>query len=155
MNFLWIHLIMNAPMSVDYFQSFNSKPIWWLFKKIHTLFSRYLFMSIRPSHFKYLLSIFLSLSKLGFLSCCCFAAISLMPCPSTWPKWFWSDQIDLDLTIMIWSRPKRIGQVQIVIFYQNEFWLWPNHYGQVQFNLVRPKPFWSDQNCFGHIEGQT
>ena len=22
------------------------------------------------------------------------------------PKWFWSDQIDLDLTIMIWSRPK-------------------------------------------------
>ena len=21
------------------------------------------------------------------------------------PKWFWSDQIDLDLTIMIWSRP--------------------------------------------------
>ena len=21
-------------------------------------------------------------------------------------KWFWSDQIDLDLTIMIWSRPK-------------------------------------------------
>ena len=22
------------------------------------------------------------------------------------PKWFWSHQIDLDLTIMIWSRPK-------------------------------------------------
>jgi hypothetical protein len=22
------------------------------------------------------------------------------------PKWFWSDQIDLDLTIMIWSQPK-------------------------------------------------
>ena len=22
------------------------------------------------------------------------------------PKWFWSDQIDLDLTIMIWSGPK-------------------------------------------------
>ena len=22
------------------------------------------------------------------------------------PKWFWSDQIDLDLTIRIWSRPK-------------------------------------------------
>ena len=32
------------------------------------------------------------------------------------PKWFYSDQIDLDLTIMIWSRPKWIGQVQIVIF---------------------------------------
>ena len=22
------------------------------------------------------------------------------------PKWFWSDQIDLDLTLTIWSRPK-------------------------------------------------
>ena len=22
------------------------------------------------------------------------------------PKWFWSEQIDLDLTIIIWSRPK-------------------------------------------------
>ena len=22
------------------------------------------------------------------------------------PKWFWSDQIDMDLTIMIWSQPK-------------------------------------------------
>ena len=22
------------------------------------------------------------------------------------PKWFWSDQIDLDFTLMIWSRPK-------------------------------------------------
>ena len=85
------------------------------------------------------------------------------------PKWFWSDQIDLDLTIMIWLRPKWNGQVQIVILYQNEspfgpnqfnlvvtisFWLWPNHYGQVQINLVRPKPFWTNQNCFGHIEGQ-
>ena len=85
------------------------------------------------------------------------------------PKWFWSDQIDLDFTIMIWSWPKWIGQVQIVILYQNEsqfgpdqfilvmtfsFWSWPNHYGQVQINLVRPKPFWTDQNCFGHIEGQ-
>ena len=28
------------------------------------------------------------------------------------PKWFWSDQIDLDLTIMIWSRPKWNGRDQ-------------------------------------------
>ena len=28
------------------------------------------------------------------------------------PKWFWSDQIDLDLTIIIWSRPKWIGHDQ-------------------------------------------
>ena len=27
-------------------------------------------------------------------------------------KWFWSDQIDLDLTIMIWSQPKWIGHDQ-------------------------------------------
>ena len=50
------------------------------------------------------------------------------------PKWFWSDKIDLDLTIMIWSQP--------------------NHYDQVQINLVRPKPFLTNQNYFGHIEGQ-
>jgi hypothetical protein len=78
------------------------------------------------------------------------------------PKWFWSDQIDLDLTIMIWSWPKWIGQVQMwFILVENHdldltisFWLRPNHYGQVQINLVRPKSFWTDQNCFGHIEGQ-
>ena len=33
------------------------------------------------------------------------------------PKWFWSDQIYLDLTKMIWSWPKWIGQVQIVIHF--------------------------------------
>ena len=105
-----------------------------------------------------------------------------MPCPSMWPKQFWSvqngfhltkliwtwpnwfglDHNDLVSTKMKWSQPKLIGQVQIVIFYQNEshldltnsFWSWPNHYGQVQINLVRPKSFWTDQNCFGHIERQ-
>ena len=98
-----------------------------------------------------------------------------MPCPSMWPKQFWSVQNGFGLTKLIWSRPKWIGQVQIVIFYQYEsqfgpdqfilvitislwlcdqLWLWPNHYGQVQINLVRPKPFWTDQNCFCHIEGQ-
>ena len=35
------------------------------------------------------------------------------------PKWFWSDRIDLVSTKMKWSRPEWIGQVQIVIFYQN------------------------------------
>ena len=72
------------------------------------------------------------------------------------PKLFWSDQIDLDLTLMIWSRPKWItfGPDQFILVVTISFWLWPNHYGQVQINLVRPKPFWTDQNCFGHIEGQ-
>ena len=86
-----------------------------------------------------------------------------------WPNWFGLDHNDLVMTKMKWSRPKWIGQVQIVIFdlcksqfgpdqfilvVTISFWSRPNHYGQVQINLVRPKPFWTDQNCFGHIEGQ-
>ena len=70
---------------------------------------------------------------------------------------------------MKWSRPKVLGQVQIVIFKGRKsqlghdqfilvvtvsFWSRPNHYGQVQINLVRPKPFWTDHIRFGHIEGQ-
>ena len=92
-----------------------------------------------------------------------------MSCPSMWPKQFWSDQIDMDLTIMIWLWPKWIGHNQndlvgsklVLLIYHssnldptNSFWSWPNHYGQMQINLVRPKPFWTDQSCFGHIEGQ-
>ena len=88
------------------------------------------------------------------------------------PKWFWSDQIYLDLTIKIWSRPKwnghdqnelvvihfgiksQFGPDQFILVVTISFWSRPNHYGQVQINLVRPKPFWTDQNSFGHIEGQ-
>ena len=98
------------------------------------------------------------------------------------PKWFWSDPIDLSLTIMIWSPPKwndhnQNGLVRSKLWFSTKmnhiwtwpihfgldhfilvvtitFWSWPNHNGQVQINLVRPKPFWTDQNCFGHIEGQ-
>ena len=47
------------------------------------------------------------------------------------PKWFWSDQIDLDLTIMIWAQPKWIGQVQMWFF------LVVNH------NLDLTNSFWS------------
>ena len=89
------------------------------------------------------------------------------------PKLFWSNQIDLDLTIMIWSRPNwnghdqnegpnvfhfgrksQFGPDQFILVVTISFWSRPNHYGQVQINLVRPKPFWTNQNCFGHIEGQ-
>ena len=84
------------------------------------------------------------------------------------PKCFWSDQIDLDLTIMIWSRPKWNGHDQNELVRSklwfakvknhnldltNSFWSWPFHFGRDQINLVRPKPFWTNQNCFGHIEG--
>ena len=94
---------------------------------------------------------------------------SLMSCPSMWPKQFWSDQIDMDLTIMIWLWPKWIGHNQndlvgsklVLLIYHssnldptNSFWSWPNHYGQMQINLVRPKPFWTNQSCVGHIGRQ-
>ena len=81
------------------------------------------------------------------------------------PKWFWSDPIDLGLTRhndlvttkMKWSQPKWIGQVQIVIFYQNEshldltnsFRSWPFHFGRDQITMVKSKSIWSDQNHFG------
>ena len=51
------------------------------------------------------------------------------------PKWFWSDQIDLDLTIMIWSWPKWIGHDQ------NE--------------LVATKMNWSGPNCDFCIRNQN
>ena len=63
------------------------------------------------------------------------------------PKWFWFDQIDLDLTIMIWLRPKWNGQVQIVILYQNESPFGPN-----QFILVVSKSLWSSPNQFGQTK---
>ena len=78
------------------------------------------------------------------------------------PKWFWSDQIDLDLTIMIWSRPKWNCQdqnelVRSKLWFStkiNHIWTWPFYFGRDQIIMVRPKPFWTDQNFFGHIEGQ-
>ena len=81
------------------------------------------------------------------------------------PKGFWSDQIDLDLTIMIWSRPKWNGHnqnelVRSKLWFStkmnhnldltNSFWSWPFHYGCDQIIMVksktildRPKLFWS------------
>ena len=80
------------------------------------------------------------------------------------PKWFWSDQIDLDLTIMIWSRPKWNGHdqnelVRSKLWFStkmnhnldltNSFWSWPFHYGYDQIIMVKSKSIWSDQNHFG------
>ena len=74
-----------------------------------------------------------------------------------WPKQFWSVQIDLNLTIMIWSRPKWIGQVQMWFILienhnldlTNSFWPWPFHFGHDQIIMVKSKSIWSDQNHFG------
>ena len=48
------------------------------------------------------------------------------------PKWFWSDQIDLDPTIMIWSWPKWIGRDQNELVVTKTNWSWPKWIGQVQ-----------------------
>jgi hypothetical protein len=76
------------------------------------------------------------------------------------PKWFWSDQIDLDLTIMIWSRPKWIGQVQMWFILAenhnldptNSFSSWLFHFGGDQIIMVKSKSIWSYQNHFGHTK---
>ena len=87
------------------------------------------------------------------------------------PKWFWSDQIDLDLTIMIWSRPKWNGHdqnelVRSKLWFStkmNHIWTWPIHFGRDHFILVmtisfwswpnhydpKSKSIWSEQNHFG------
>ena len=83
------------------------------------------------------------------------------------PKWFWSDQIDLDLTIMILSRPKwnDYNQNELVgskLWFSTKmnhnldltisFWSWPFHYDHFicdQIIMVMFKSIWSDQNHFG------
>ena len=72
------------------------------------------------------------------------------------PKWFWSDQIDLDLTIMIWSRPKWNGHHQNELVRSklwfptklNHIWTWTIHFGHDQIITVKAKSIWSDQNHF-------
>ena len=94
-----------------------------------------------------------------------------MPCPSMWPKQFWSVQNDFGPTKLIWSRPKwngrdqnemvttkmnwsgpfvihfcrksPFGPDQFILVMTISFWSWPNHYSQVQINLVRPNQFWT------------
>ena len=64
-----------------------------------------------------------------------------------WPNWFGLDHNDLVTTKMKWSRPKWIGLVQIVIFYQNE-----SQFGPDQFILVVTKSLWSSPNQFGQTK---
>ena len=86
------------------------------------------------------------------------------------PKWVWSDQIDLDLTIMIWSGPKwmvrtkmnwsgpnvihfgrtsQFGPYQFILVVTISFWSWPFHFGRDQIIMVKSKSIWSDHNYFG------
>ena len=73
------------------------------------------------------------------------------------PKWFWSDQIDLDLTIMIWSQPKWNGHdqnelVRSKLWFStkmNHIWTWPIHFGHDHLILVVNISLWSSPNQFG------
>ena len=70
------------------------------------------------------------------------------------PKLFWSDQVDLDLTTMIWSQPKWNGHDQNELVWSklwfstkmnhnldltNSFWSWPFHFGRDQIIMVKSK----------------
>ena len=66
-----------------------------------------------------------------------------------WPNRFGLDHNDLFLTKMKLSQPKWIGQVQIVIFYQNESHLDLTNSFWSCFILVVTKSLWSSQNQFG------
>ena len=76
------------------------------------------------------------------------------------PKWLWSDQIDLDLTIMIWSQPKWNGHDQNELVRSkswfstkmNHIWNWPIHFGRDHFILVVTKSLWSSPNQFGQTK---
>ena len=67
------------------------------------------------------------------------------------PKWFWSDQIDLDLTKMKWSRPKWNGHDQNELvrskswFFtkMNHIWPWLIHFGRDYFIFDVTISFWS------------
>ena len=71
------------------------------------------------------------------------------------PKWFWSDQIDLDLTVMIWSRPKMKWsrpKWRSKLWFStnhNHIWTWPIHFGHDHFILVVTKSLLSSPNQFG------
>ena len=90
-----------------------------------------------------------------------------MPCPSMWPKQFWSIQNGFGLTKFIWTWPKWNGHDQNkLVRYKLWFILVENHnldhhfgrdhfiFGREQIITVKSKSIWLDQNCFGHIEGQ-
>ena len=76
------------------------------------------------------------------------------------PKWFWSDQIELVLTIMIWSQPKWNGHDKIELVRSklwfsskmNHIWTWPIHFGRDHFILVETKSLWSSPNQFGQTK---
>ena len=76
------------------------------------------------------------------------------------PEWFWSDQFNLDLTIIIWSRPKWNGHDQNELLWSKlwfstkmiHIWTWPIHFGRDHFILVVTKSLWSSPDQFGQTK---
>ena len=58
------------------------------------------------------------------------------------PKWFWSDQIDLDPTNSfwlkkpIWTRPIHFGHDQFILVVTKSLWSGPYQFGQTKTVLV-------------------
>jgi hypothetical protein len=85
-----------------------------------------------------------------------------MPCPSIGPKLFWTVQIVLVGSKSFWLGPNHFGQVQIIAFWSNFYnldlskmiWTKPKQIGSVQNDWYSTKIIWTVQNNFGPIEGR-
>ena len=90
-----------------------------------------------------------------------------MPCPSMWPKQFWSVQSGFGLTKLIWTWPSWFGhhKNEMVTTKMNwsgpnchfqrskiTIWTWPIHFGRDHFILVVTKSLWSSPNQFGQTK---
>ena len=85
-----------------------------------------------------------------------------MPCPSIGLKLFWTVQIVLFGSKWFWSGPINFVQVQIRLFWTNfhnldlskMIWTRPKQNGPVQNDWYSTEMIWTVQNNFGPIEGQ-
>ena len=108
------------------------------------------------------LSLWLKIDQLNFLQT--LEDKILMPCPSMWPKQFWSVQIGFGLTKLLWTWPKWIGHHQnelvgskldlwyISFWLKKTIWTRPIHFSRDQFILVVTKSLWSGPNQCGQTK---
>ena len=87
---------------------------------------------------------------------------ALMPCSSISPKSFWIVQIVFVVPKSLWLGPNHFGQVQIRLFWTNFYnldlskmiWIRPKRIEPTQNDWCSTKMIWTIQNHFGLIEGQ-
>ena len=86
-----------------------------------------------------------------------------MPCPSIGTKWFWTVQIILVGSKLLWSGPHNLGQVEIRLFWANFYsldlskmiWNRPKQIGTViTIGTYSTEIIWTVKNHFGPVEGQ-